>query len=569
MFMAAISSGFTINNINFNEKWDEKFYPSMVDAIQKLPKPTFHANQFIPPERHIIFAEQRTGVFTTDGKLSADFFATHGTSQCLLIYMYTKSFDRLFIHLDNKPCNLESPLARFKERKINIVIVGGSLEQDIDFEAILKPFLQRLYQISQEENFSFHFVEQMILNDNQFDESQDTDSYAIDFILRKANFISKQIFHEMLPAHVVEECFDMKEKGAPVKPVPMDLMTFLPVLQNAHPIVINAETKGVLELSQHPLEEVKRRFYAKLTSVFDQDILQMFKRVLIGNAGLSSFTFPKTRMRHVGVELKTGEWYACSEVMDQRSNRYIRALRLLDFSWPDMPHIFDSSNNSLDQVVLHPNLSILPKKIMETLKLHFQANLDGLYNPGMIDFMKKIFKFNEIGLSHTTVTYSLEGFINFIQINYAKDAECLSEVSFTDQSRLPNPAQPIRTEENPGYLFRKYANEGALEQMKELFKRTKVDVNVAGSPSGQNALHRAARNGHVPCVQFLLSHDAEINITDKDDKTPLHMAIFYGYEEIVLMLLEKKPAKNPKIPYGILKRKDKDDLDVDKLLAES
>lgn len=42
---------------------------------------------------------------------------------------------------------------------------------------------------------------------------------------------------------------------------------------------------------------------------------------------------------------------------------------------------------------------------------------------------------------------------------------------------------------------------------------------------GQNAVHRAALYGHVPVLDFLLSRAADINHRDRDDRTPLMLAI--------------------------------------------
>ncbi|CAG0889703.1 unnamed protein product [Darwinula stevensoni] len=64
------------------------------------------------------------------------------------------------------------------------------------------------------------------------------------------------------------------------------------------------------------------------------------------------------------------------------------------------------------------------------------------------------------------------------------------------------------------------------------------DVNEKVEPEMRTALHLAALKGHTPCVKLLLSHDANVNATDREGKTPLMLAATFGHLASVKLLLE-------------------------------
>ena len=53
------------------------------------------------------------------------------------------------------------------------------------------------------------------------------------------------------------------------------------------------------------------------------------------------------------------------------------------------------------------------------------------------------------------------------------------------------------------------------------------------------ALHRAAENGHLECVELLLNAAADINIQNHDKETPLHLATRNGHSSVVTLLIAR------------------------------
>eukprot|EP00438_Fugacium_kawagutii_P030158 Skav235180 [mRNA] locus=scaffold721:305116:309507:- [translate_table: standard] len=55
--------------------------------------------------------------------------------------------------------------------------------------------------------------------------------------------------------------------------------------------------------------------------------------------------------------------------------------------------------------------------------------------------------------------------------------------------------------------------------------------------AGQSPLHRAARDGTVGCIQTLLAAAAVVDPRDTCEQTPVHIACFFGREDVVSKLL--------------------------------
>lgn len=62
-------------------------------------------------------------------------------------------------------------------------------------------------------------------------------------------------------------------------------------------------------------------------------------------------------------------------------------------------------------------------------------------------------------------------------------------------------------------------------------------VDVAAQVRGCTALHAAAGRGHADIVALLLRHDAPVDVTDKDNSTPLQLAARHKHSDCVRLLL--------------------------------
>lgn len=93
----------------------------------------------------------------------------------------------------------------------------------------------------------------------------------------------------------------------------------------------------------------------------------------------------------------------------------------------------------------------------------------------------------------------------------------------------------------------KAAEEGNLEKVKSLVeegKRLEVvgDLIDMKSDEGRSALWESCSNGHNEIARYLLDNKADVNSSNNDGLTPLHMASWYGHEAVVQTLLENKAS---------------------------
>jgi ankyrin repeat protein len=80
---------------------------------------------------------------------------------------------------------------------------------------------------------------------------------------------------------------------------------------------------------------------------------------------------------------------------------------------------------------------------------------------------------------------------------------------------------------------------GNAELARALIRESWVDVNVTNMDE-QTALHLAAAEGQHSCLLVLLDHGANINAQDVFDKTPLYLAALYSARKCFRTLLEYK-----------------------------
>jgi len=61
---------------------------------------------------------------------------------------------------------------------------------------------------------------------------------------------------------------------------------------------------------------------------------------------------------------------------------------------------------------------------------------------------------------------------------------------------------------------------------------------------GHPLLVRAAQEGHLSVVAFLLAHDANMNATDARGRTPLHAAVEWRRAPVAKFLVDKKQGRS-------------------------
>ena len=82
------------------------------------------------------------------------------------------------------------------------------------------------------------------------------------------------------------------------------------------------------------------------------------------------------------------------------------------------------------------------------------------------------------------------------------------------------------------------AEQGNLDVVKELLQENPRLVTAADD-GGYSLLHKAAYNGHLDIVEYLISQGVNIDAASASGSTPLHGAAFYGHIETVRLLLDR------------------------------
>ena len=87
------------------------------------------------------------------------------------------------------------------------------------------------------------------------------------------------------------------------------------------------------------------------------------------------------------------------------------------------------------------------------------------------------------------------------------------------------------------------AEEGDIEAVKEHLAAG-TDKNVRVGKWGDTPLHRAAFWGYTEIVELLINNEVDVNAKDKYGCTPLHDAAEYSHLEIAEMLINRAPDMN-------------------------
>ncbi|KAL2931057.1 Integrin-linked protein kinase 1 [Bienertia sinuspersici] len=105
------------------------------------------------------------------------------------------------------------------------------------------------------------------------------------------------------------------------------------------------------------------------------------------------------------------------------------------------------------------------------------------------------------------------------------------------------------------------AHEGDLEGIKELVEDFDADVNYTDMDN-RTPLHVAACQGYVEAVDLLIKMNAHVDPKDRWGSTPLADAIYYKNHEVV-KLLEDHGAKPPMAPMHVKNARDVPEYEID------
>ncbi len=91
-------------------------------------------------------------------------------------------------------------------------------------------------------------------------------------------------------------------------------------------------------------------------------------------------------------------------------------------------------------------------------------------------------------------------------------------------------------------------NQDQLNLTKVLLDKFNIDVNEPLADSCHSLLHKAAGSGSVQCLKLLVEMGAQLDVTNTEGETPLHVAAANGHVESVNVLVNAgavcKPAPN-------------------------
>ncbi|KAL7461387.1 hypothetical protein ACHAXS_003047, partial [Conticribra weissflogii] len=86
-----------------------------------------------------------------------------------------------------------------------------------------------------------------------------------------------------------------------------------------------------------------------------------------------------------------------------------------------------------------------------------------------------------------------------------------------------------------------------LEKLAKMIEEGTVDPNQDPHVDGVTAVHVAAEEGHLECVQILIDAGADVTKVDEEDRTPLLLAVKGNYGEVASALV--KAGADPNTPY--------------------
>ena len=82
-------------------------------------------------------------------------------------------------------------------------------------------------------------------------------------------------------------------------------------------------------------------------------------------------------------------------------------------------------------------------------------------------------------------------------------------------------------------------HEGLGELLKYLVKDGKCDLNTKNNEQ-RTAVHKAIMNNNRVSLLYMVGTDCDLNVQDCDGYTPIGLAINYGHNHLVEILLQQK-----------------------------
>jgi ankyrin repeat protein len=86
-----------------------------------------------------------------------------------------------------------------------------------------------------------------------------------------------------------------------------------------------------------------------------------------------------------------------------------------------------------------------------------------------------------------------------------------------------------------------------LEKLAKMIEEGTVDPNQDPHVDGVTAVHVAAEEGHLECVNLLVAAGADVTVVDEEERTPLLLAVKGNYGEVASALV--KAGADPNTPY--------------------
>ena len=87
------------------------------------------------------------------------------------------------------------------------------------------------------------------------------------------------------------------------------------------------------------------------------------------------------------------------------------------------------------------------------------------------------------------------------------------------------------------YRFRKALEFGKLNEIKDFIQQNRNLVNIELAPSKFKPIHILSHKGHIDGLKYIISQNADVNVMDINQWTPLMLSCISAQIECVEILL--------------------------------